>query len=184
HARSRVRVLGVGQRCRERPGSSRGRRGQPNRDRAAVIEEKEVEGLHGDDFTLPVTSRELLDDPRARNVIATETLHANGDLIDLLAALGIAGPYSVESPWELRDEAGRHLIHAGAYAAVPLGERFPPLLDFIRNYLDASSQLGFAQQSASEWRAALTENLVALLASVAPSHADSRVFLSNSGAEA
>src|SRR5690606_24695444 len=35
-----------------------------------------------------------------------------------------------------------------------------------------------------EWRAALEKNLVALLSSVAPSHSDSHVFFTNSGAEA
>lgn len=149
-----------------------------------MIEQRDPPQTFSGVFKLPVSSLDVLGGPRTVDAVHVETSHANGDLIDLLSTLGIAGPFSVESPWELRDTDGRHLIHAGAYAAVPLGERYPPLLDFVRHYLDDSRQMGFAQQSASEWRAALTENLVALLTSVAPSHADSRVFLSNSGAEA
>lgn len=137
-----------------------------------------------EDVVLPVSSTDLLANPATLAATATEIAHGNGDLIKLLDTLGIAGPFSVLNPWELEDAAGRHLIHAGGYAAVPFGERYPPLLDFVRAYLDDSRQMGFAQQSASEWRAALAENLVALLASVAPSHSDSRVFFGNSGAEA
>ncbi|MEM6428032.1 MAG: aminotransferase class III-fold pyridoxal phosphate-dependent enzyme, partial [Deinococcota bacterium] len=40
------------------------------------------------------------------------------------------------------------------------------------------------QQAVSGWRAALETNLVSLLAREAPSHTDSQVFFSNSGAEA
>jgi len=116
--------------------------------------------------------------------VAVETKHGNGDLITLLDILGIGGPFTVESPWELRDPSGKHLIHAGGYAAVPFGEAYPPLVDFIRAFLVDNRQLGFPQQSASEWRAALESNLIALLTSVAPSHADSHVFFSNSGTEA
>jgi len=116
--------------------------------------------------------------------VTIETQHGNGDLITLLDILGIGGPFTVVSPWELNDPSGRHLIHAGGYAAVPFGEAYPPLLDFVRSFLSDNTQLVFPQQSASEWRAALESNLIALLSSVAPSHADSHVFLTNSGAEA
>jgi len=44
--------------------------------------------------------------------------------------------------------------------------------------------MGLPQQSTTAWRAALEYNLIQLLAEVAPSHADSQVFFSNSGAEA
>src|SRR5690606_11011101 len=86
--------------------------------------------------------------------------------------------------WELRDPDGTHLIHAGGYAAVPFGESYPPLVEFVQEFLRANRQLGLPQQSLSEWRAALETNLVGLLASVAPAHADSKVFFGNSGAEA
>lgn len=149
-----------------------------------IGEKKQDQTASTSAFALPVASRELLRDPGSLATVATESVHGNGDIITLLETLGIAGPLSVESPWELRDQQGRHLIHAGGYAAVPFGERYPPLLEFLQQYLVNSRQLAFAQQSASEWRAALAENLVALLGSLAPSHADSRVFFSNSGAEA
>ncbi len=132
---------------------------------------------------LPVRSGELLESGR-HDALKLETAHGNSDLFALLDALGVVGPFTVESPWELRAPDGRHLIHAGGYAAVPFGERYPPLVAFVERFLASSRSMGLPQQSASEWRAALSANLVALLASVAPSHADSRVFLGNSGAEA
>jgi len=132
---------------------------------------------------LPVSSAELLgggaDDP-----LALETRYGNHDLFALLDALGVVGPFAVESPWELRDQRGRHLIHAGGYAALPFGERHPALVAFVEEFLARCRQMGLPQQTTSEWRAALSANLVALLASEAPSHFDSRVFLVNSGAEA
>lgn len=108
----------------------------------------------------------------------------NGDLIRALEALGIAGPFTVTSPWELADERGRHLISAGGYAALPFGEHYPPLTEFVKDYVQHNTAPGLPQQSASPWRAALETNLVALLARQAPSHHDSQVFFSNSGAEA
>ena len=107
-----------------------------------------------------------------------EARHGNGDLIRALTILGIAGPFKVTSPWELEDETGRHLINAGGYAALPFGEMYPPLVDFVRRYLSENSAMSLPQQSASAWRAALETNLVSLLAQEAPSHADSQVFFS------
>lgn len=133
---------------------------------------------------LKVTTRQLLDSPGSVKTYDLETAHGNTDLLKLLDLLGLAGPFTVESPWELRDPSGTHLIHAGGYAAVPFGESYPPLVEFVKEFLDANRQLGLPQQSLSEWRAALEANLVALLASVAPSHADSQVYFGNSGAEA
>lgn len=133
---------------------------------------------------LPVSSREVLEGLPARTVLDLEIRHGNGDLIRTLEALGIAGPFKVISPWQLEDERGRGLVHAGGYSALPFGEGYPPILDFARDYLERSRSMGFAQQSAAEWRAALEANLVALLAARAPSHGDSQVFFSNSGAEA
>ena len=141
-------------------------------------------GGNGDHFSLPVTTAELLAGSYGFDPVAFEAQHGNGDLITLLDILGIGGPFKVESPWELRDQTGRHLLHAGGYAAVPFGEAYPPLVDFIRTFLSDNRQLGLPQQSSSEWRAALEKNLVGLLSSVAPSHSDSHVFFTNSGAEA
>lgn len=133
---------------------------------------------------LPVSSRELLESPAAIKALELEVAHGNGDLLRLLDLLDLAGPFSVVNPWVLKDPSGRELIHAGGYAASPFGEGYPPLVEFLREFLTANRQLGLPQQSVSEWRAALEANLVALLASVAPSHKDSQVFFSNSGAEA
>jgi putrescine aminotransferase len=132
---------------------------------------------------LPVHSNDLLAFSPERTV-QLEIQHGNGDLIKVLDILGIAGPFKVMSPWELEDETGNHLINAGGYAALPFGEMYPPLVDFISTYLQTNQSSSLPQQSASMWRAALETNLIALLAREAPSHADSQVFFSNSGAEA
>jgi acetylornithine/succinyldiaminopimelate/putrescine aminotransferase len=113
-----------------------------------------------------------------------EKAHGNRDLMELIDALGIAGPFRTLSPWELEDVDGRHLIHAGGYAAVPFGESYPPLIETVQRFLRESRDLGLPQQSLSAWRAAVEANLVAVLRAVAPSHERSRVFFSNSGAEA
>ncbi len=113
-----------------------------------------------------------------------EVTHGNGDLIRVLEALGMAGPFEVLSPWELRAPDGRHLLNAGGYAALPFGELYPPLIAFVQRYLRETRGMSLPQQSASAWRAALETNLVALLARHTPDHKDSQVFFSNSGAEA
>lgn len=133
---------------------------------------------------LPVHTADLLVDAGVVDPLALEKAHGNTDLIELLDSLGIAGPLRVKSPWELEDVSGKHLIHAGGYAAVPFGEQYPPLVSFIEEFLRSTRQLSMPQQSVSEWRAALAANLVALLAADFPSHADSRVFFANSGSEA
>jgi acetylornithine/succinyldiaminopimelate/putrescine aminotransferase len=132
---------------------------------------------------LPVHSSHLLSFS-PENTVKLEFAHGNGDLIKVLDILGIGGPFKTISPWELEDETGRHLINAGGYAALPFGEMYPPLVGFIQQYLQTNQSSSLPQQSASQWRAALETNLVALLARGAPSHADSQVFFSNSGAEA
>lgn len=128
------------------------------------------------------SATELLKGPG--HALDLETKHGNGDLMRVLDVLGIAGPFRVLNPWELEDQTGRHLIHAGGYAAMPFGEAYPPLIEFVRDYLTSNRQLGLPQQSLSEWRGALAASLVSLLASVAPSHEDSHVYFGNSGAEA
>ncbi len=147
--------------------------------------------LTGSDAQLPVRIRELpvhsssvMQGMSPGKTVELETSHGNSDLIRVLDILGIGGPFRTVSPWEIEDERGRHLLHAGGYAALPFGESYPPLVEFMQEYLEQSKVMGFAQQSASDWRAALAANLVALLTSFAPSHHDSRVFFSNSGAEA
>lgn len=138
------------------------------------------------DPVLPYASADLLGQapPGGTAALELEKRYGNGDLTEVLQALGVAGPFRVQSPWELRDERGRHLIHAAGYAALPFGERYPPLVDFVRAYLESSRELSLPQQSASAWRGAVEANLVTLLASFAPSHATSRVAFANSGAEA
>lgn len=136
------------------------------------------------DAVLPVRSDDVFAGVARERTYARETTFGNRDLMELVEILGFAGPFRVRSPWELEDETGRHLIHAGGYAAVPLGEAYPPLVATVQRYLSQTSDIGLPQSSLSDWRAALEENLVALLAAEAPSHARSRVFFSNSGAEA
>ncbi|MEX2534806.1 MAG: aminotransferase class III-fold pyridoxal phosphate-dependent enzyme [Trueperaceae bacterium] len=133
---------------------------------------------------LPLSTRDVLEGLAPGRVLQLEIEHGNGDMMRTLDALGLAGPYKATSPWELEDERGRKLVHAGGYSALPFGEGYEPLVEFARDYFDRRRTMGFAQQSASEWRAALEANLVALLAARAPSHSDSQVFFSNSGAEA
>ncbi len=135
-------------------------------------------------MSLPIRTEELFGPLPAGGVRALETRHGNTGLIRVLEALGMAGPHEVLSPWELRDPGGQHLIHAGGYAALPLGELFEPLVSFVRDFLDRTRNQAMPTQAASSWRAALGTNLVALLARHAPSHRDSQVFFSNSGAEA
>ncbi|HEX7005174.1 MAG TPA: aminotransferase class III-fold pyridoxal phosphate-dependent enzyme [Trueperaceae bacterium] len=141
-------------------------------------------GEHDQGLRLPVSSADVLAGIAPGKVVDLEVRYGNGDLHRTLDALGIAGPFKVLSPWELEDPQGKHLVHAGGYSALPFGEAYEPLVAFARDYFERCRTMGFAQQSASEWRAALEANLVALLAAGAPSHADSQVFFSNSGAEA
>lgn len=134
---------------------------------------------------LPVSSRDVFEDVYSnKDALRDEILYGNRDLIRTLEALGMAGPYKMTTPWEMTDERGHSTINAGGYAAIPFGDRYPPMLEFLRNFLEHDRSLGLAQQSAATWRAALETNLVSLLSKFAPSHADSRVFFSNSGAEA
>jgi acetylornithine/succinyldiaminopimelate/putrescine aminotransferase len=133
---------------------------------------------------LPIASEEVFAGLAPQRVHALERAHGNGELVRVLEALDIAGPFRRLSPWELEDQAGRHLIHAGGYASLPFGEGAPAMVDAAVRYLTTLDRPAFAQQAVSDWRAALETNLVALLASVAPSHADSQVIFSNSGTEA
>jgi putrescine aminotransferase len=67
---------------------------------------------------------------------------------------------------------------------VPFGEGYPPLVETVQRFLAEHRDLGLPQQSFSAWRGAVEANLISILRSVAPSHERSRVFFSNSGAEA
>ncbi len=135
------------------------------------------------DYT-PITTDEVFAGLSAQTVLELERDHGNTDLIRAVEYARLAGPFSVVSPWELEDPEGVRRINASGYAASPFGDRYPLLLDFLRRYLGESRAMGLPQQSASAWRAALEANLVRLVAQLAPSHRDSRVFFSNSGAEA
>jgi acetylornithine/succinyldiaminopimelate/putrescine aminotransferase len=113
-----------------------------------------------------------------------ETEFGNADLILAMQALDMAGPFRAVSPWELEDERGVRRINATCYSALPFGVRHPELTEFMREYFEHNRSMGLPQQSVSLWRAALQHNLITLLARFAPSHADSEILLSNSGAEA
>ncbi|MEJ2180563.1 MAG: aminotransferase class III-fold pyridoxal phosphate-dependent enzyme [Gammaproteobacteria bacterium] len=117
-------------------------------------------------------------------VFDLEKQYGNTDLIRALEYAHMAGPFKVTSPWELDDPKGVRRINASGYAATPFGDCYPPLMKFVRRYLDEGQTMGLPQQSISAWRAALETNLVRLVAQFAPSHANSKVFFSNSGSEA
>jgi acetylornithine/succinyldiaminopimelate/putrescine aminotransferase len=131
-----------------------------------------------------VTADDVLSGRMDDAALGLELNHGNADLIRVLAHAGIAGPFKVVDPWHLADADGIVRINAGGYSALPLGDRYPPLTQFVARFLAEDASMGLPQQSASRWRAALEGNLVSLLARYAPSHADSQVFFSNSGAEA
>jgi acetylornithine/succinyldiaminopimelate/putrescine aminotransferase len=134
---------------------------------------------------LSINAQDVLEERYSgRDAQRDEFLYGNEDLIRALEALGISGPFNMLTPWEMQDPDGHRTINAGGYAAIPFGDRYPPLQQFMQEFLEKDRALGLPQQSTSVWRAALETNLVALLAHFAPSHADSRVFFSNSGAEA
>ncbi len=134
---------------------------------------------------LPVSSRDIFEGSYSnKDALRDEILYGNRDVIRTLEALGMAGPYKMISPWEMTDERGHSTINAGGYAAIPFGDQYPPMQEFLLQFLEHDRSLGLTQQSAATWRAALETNLVSLLTQFAPSHADSRVFFSNSGAEA
>jgi acetylornithine/succinyldiaminopimelate/putrescine aminotransferase len=117
-------------------------------------------------------------------VVKFESEFGNADLMSAVRRLDMAGPFRAVTPWELEDECGVRRINATGYAALPFGERHPGLVQFLQEYLESDRSMGLPQQSASRWRAALEHNLITLLTRFAPSHADSEILLSNSGAEA
>ena len=133
---------------------------------------------------LPWTTEKVFAGNIDADVLASELAYGNSDLIRVLKIANVAGPFKAVSPWELEDTDGTVRINAGGYSALPFGDRYPALVDFVQRYLRDGSSMGLPQQATSEWRAALEHNLVYTLASFAPSHADSNVFFSNSGAEA
>jgi len=152
--------------------------------RPANVEPQATDASAVGPLRLPVRSDDVFGGVDRAATVAREHAHGNRDLMALVDVLGFGGPFRTVSPWEFEDEEGRHLIHAGGYAAVPFGEGYPPLVRTVERYLAETRDIGLPQASLSAWRAAVEENLVAILASVAPSHARSRVFFSNSGAEA
>lgn len=134
--------------------------------------------------TKPITTDDVFAGTLARPAFELEKHYGNTDLIRAIEYARLAGPFKIVTPWELEDVHGTRRINASGYAANPFGDRYPPLMRFLHRYLDESRAMGLPQQSLSEWRAALETNLVRLVAERAPSHADSKVFFSNSGAEA
>ena len=113
-----------------------------------------------------------------------EKQYGHGKLNRLLEVVGVGGPFKVKTPWELEDATGQRIINASGYAALPFGDNPPELNEFIQQVLQQTDQVMFAQQSITTWRAALESNLVKLLARESHDHHTSRVFFSNSGAEA
>ncbi len=113
-----------------------------------------------------------------------EFAYGNEELLYGLDVLGLAGPFYSVNPWELEDEQKRRRINASGYAASPFGDMPPAIVDFMKTYLASNRAMGLPQQSAGPWRAALESNLIKLLASQLPSHADSQVFFCSSGTEA
>ena len=132
----------------------------------------------------PISTDDVFAGLSKQVVFELEKQYGNTDLIRALDYARMAGPFKVVSPWELEDPKGVRRINASGYAATPFGDHYPPLMDFVRRYLDEGEAMGLPQQSLSGWRAALETNLVQLISEFAPSHADSKVFFSNSGSEA
>jgi len=130
------------------------------------------------------SAQQVLQNLQASHVVANELAHGNHGLIKALKIAGMAGPFKVVDPWQLADEKGITHINAGGYSAIPFGDRYPELIEFVIDYLRHGHYMGLPQQSASEWRAELENRLVEKLAEHAPSHKDSQVFFSNSGSEA
>lgn len=113
-----------------------------------------------------------------------EKAHGNRDFWEALDILEVAGPFTPVTPWELQDERGERRINASGYSATPFGDVPPALASFIAELMGSRGAMWLPQQATSPWRAALSANLVRLLARELPSHSDSRVFFSNSGTEA
>lgn len=132
----------------------------------------------------PVSTNDVFEGLPKQFVLDLEKQYGNTDLIRAIDYARISGPFKVTSPWELEDPEGVRRINASGYAATPFGDRYPPLMSFLRRYFDEDQAMGLPQQSISQWRAALETNLVRLISELAPSHADSKVFFSNSGSEA
>ena len=131
-----------------------------------------------------IRADEVLHEKWDSRALQLELEHGNGGLLGLVSRVGSAGPFRTLSPWELEDPQSHRTLNASGYSALPFGDNYPPLLEFVRSYLEKNRQIGLPQQSVTPWRAALETNLIRLLAQFAPSHADSRVFFSNSGTEA
>ena len=88
-----------------------------------------------------IGSQDVLDELGAGEVLGLELRYGNEDLIRALELGNIAGPFSAVSPWELEDTKGVRRIHAAGYAALPFGERYPPLIEFITRYLETDRNM-------------------------------------------
>ena len=139
----------------------------------------------GSALRLPISASDVLEARyTGKAALRDEMLHGNPVLMRTLEALGMVGPFTMTNPWEMTDPQGHSTINAGGYAAIPFGDRYQPLAEFVSAYARDDRSLGLPQQSASPWRAALETNLIALVSQFLPQHADSKVFFSNSGTEA
>lgn len=133
---------------------------------------------------MPYRTNDVFENPLSTKFIDNEIKYGNGDLIKIFKKLGIAGPFRVINPWRIEDNQGVSRIISAGYSASPFGEMYPPLIEFLNEFLAKNQSTMLAQQTSNAWRSALETNLIHLLASVAPNHHDSQVFFSNSGAEA
>ena len=117
----------------------------------------------GDALSLPISASDVLESRyTGKAALRDEMLHGNPVLMRTLEALGMVGPFTMINPWEMSDPQGHSTINAGGYAAIPFGDRYPPLAEFVSAYAKDDRSLGLPQQSASPWRAALETNLIAL----------------------
>lgn len=133
---------------------------------------------------LPYNAEDVLLKKADFQMMQVDSKYGNTDLIDLMEAVGIAGPLTRTNPWEAVDPQGNSKILAAGYSALPLGEYYPPLTEFISRFLQKNDTLSLGLITVSKWRAALQANLISLLSQFAPDHKDSKVFFGNSGTEA
>ena len=85
---------------------------------------------------LPVRSADVLDGIYTDG-LRDELAFGNGDLFRVFDAIGIAGPFKTITPWELEDARGLKKINAGGYSAIPFGDQYPPLIEFMQGVFGA-----------------------------------------------
>ncbi len=130
------------------------------------------------------TEEVLAGDLEAAQTVKLEQRYGNRDYWTALSLLEVDGPFTAITPWEIEGPSGKRYIEASGYSATPFGDAPPELAEFVRTMLATRRDVWLPQSTASPWRAALSANLIRLLTRELPSHAESRVFFSNSGTEA